>query len=313
MNYIVLDLEWNQGAKSKKTSPLSFEIIEIGAVKLDDNLNYVDSFHRIICPVIYPKLFSYTKKLIPLTEDELKNGIPFKKACLEFLRWCKKEGDYIFATWGTLDLYELQKNMEFYKIKNPFSRPLHYLDVQFLYNLASNRPKDDLASLEHAAISLNLPITKAFHSAKNDAEYTALILKTIPKSFMRAYPSVDIFKYPIYGKQEAYIRYPGFSIYVSRAYKTREALKLASSLRPLYCPLCNKKAKRLTPWYNSGSKSFYILGKCRVHGFLKAKYLIKNPTEKRFFEVLSTKMISDAEKEHFLLVFKTKEKKKNRL
>ena len=36
MNYIVLDLEWNQGVSTKPVpgQPLTFEIIEIGAVKL---------------------------------------------------------------------------------------------------------------------------------------------------------------------------------------------------------------------------------------------------------------------------------------
>lgn len=37
MNYIVLDLEWNQAIKQDHNSQLLFEIIEIGAVKLDDN------------------------------------------------------------------------------------------------------------------------------------------------------------------------------------------------------------------------------------------------------------------------------------
>lgn len=36
MNYIILDLEWNQGneQKEKQLKELPFEIIEIGAVKL---------------------------------------------------------------------------------------------------------------------------------------------------------------------------------------------------------------------------------------------------------------------------------------
>ena len=38
MNYIVFDLEWNQcpGGKEKENKKLPFEIIQIGAVKLDD-------------------------------------------------------------------------------------------------------------------------------------------------------------------------------------------------------------------------------------------------------------------------------------
>ena len=32
MNYIILDLEWNQGAAEKTEEKLPFEIIEIGAM-----------------------------------------------------------------------------------------------------------------------------------------------------------------------------------------------------------------------------------------------------------------------------------------
>ena len=44
MNYIVMDLEWNQSAKGKQFSEdhFPFEIIQIGAVKLDENKNVQD-------------------------------------------------------------------------------------------------------------------------------------------------------------------------------------------------------------------------------------------------------------------------------
>ena len=37
MNYIVFDLEWNQCLTERKEIKIAFEIIEIGAVKLDEN------------------------------------------------------------------------------------------------------------------------------------------------------------------------------------------------------------------------------------------------------------------------------------
>ena len=46
MNYIVFDLEWNQspGGKRWSNSRLPFEIIEIGAIKLNEEKEIVDSF-----------------------------------------------------------------------------------------------------------------------------------------------------------------------------------------------------------------------------------------------------------------------------
>lgn len=308
MNYIVFDLEWNQGVRSKADTPLSFEVIEIGAVKLDDDFQVIDCFHRIIKPIIHPKLFSHTKKIITLTEKDLEQGTTFSKACKEFLRWSAKNGDYIFATWGTLDLHELQTNMAFYKITNKFSRPLYYLDIQQLYGIHTNTPSTMPISLENAIKDLNIPKTQAFHSAIHDADYTAKVLQKIPKHILKSYPSIDTFRFPIYKTQEAYICYPDHSLYVSRAYKTKDALKLASGLRPLYCPICSKRSHRITSWLTSNAKSYYLIGKCSKHGFLKAKRSIKNPDKKHFFETITVKSISEEEKETFLNSYKSKQK-----
>ena len=48
MNYIVLDLEWNQCpyGKAKEIEKLPFEIIEIGAVKMNEKKEIIDTYHR---------------------------------------------------------------------------------------------------------------------------------------------------------------------------------------------------------------------------------------------------------------------------
>ena len=55
MNYIVFDLEWNQNPSGKKTrnDRLPFEIIEIGAVKVNTKKEITDHFHRLIKPQVY--------------------------------------------------------------------------------------------------------------------------------------------------------------------------------------------------------------------------------------------------------------------
>ena len=44
MNYVVVDFEWNQACygKGSENRKIPFEIIEIGAVKLDENLREID-------------------------------------------------------------------------------------------------------------------------------------------------------------------------------------------------------------------------------------------------------------------------------
>ena len=58
MRYIVLDLEWNQSPRGREDSVphLPFEIIEIGAVMLDEQRRTVGEFHRLIRPQVYRQL-----------------------------------------------------------------------------------------------------------------------------------------------------------------------------------------------------------------------------------------------------------------
>ena len=61
MNYIVLDFEWNQPLTEQDTItdpfPFDSEIIEIGAVKLDENFAAVGEFKTLIRPQFYPHMF----------------------------------------------------------------------------------------------------------------------------------------------------------------------------------------------------------------------------------------------------------------
>ena len=65
MNYIVLDLEWNQSptGKEDEMEGLPFEIIEIGAVKLNEKFEAIDEYSRTVRPQVYRRLHYKTKEL----------------------------------------------------------------------------------------------------------------------------------------------------------------------------------------------------------------------------------------------------------
>ena len=51
MNYIIFDLEWNQSSRKEREEPhLPFEIVEIGAVKLNERREVVSTFERRVRP-----------------------------------------------------------------------------------------------------------------------------------------------------------------------------------------------------------------------------------------------------------------------
>ena len=89
MNYIVMDLEWNQSAKGKQFSEdhFPFEIIQIGAAKVNEKLDIVDEWQCTIKPQVYTKLQNTVKKILGITENDLANGTDFVSGVTEFLEW----------------------------------------------------------------------------------------------------------------------------------------------------------------------------------------------------------------------------------
>ena len=79
MNYIVLDLEWNQSnnGPEEETAELLFEVIEIGAVKLNDAGVMISEFSQLVKPEVYHEMHQITSKLIHLQMKELERGKPF--------------------------------------------------------------------------------------------------------------------------------------------------------------------------------------------------------------------------------------------
>lgn len=90
MNYIVFDLEWNQPYSNdisfmKRTKmPLTGEIIQIGAVKLNEKMDIIDHFTMFIKPQYLPRMHKHVRELTGITTHELNHGVPFKTAMQYF-------------------------------------------------------------------------------------------------------------------------------------------------------------------------------------------------------------------------------------
>ena len=183
MNYIVVDFEWNQTSygKGSENRKIPFEIIEIGAVKLNEKRKEVDRFSRTIRPKVYKKLHYITKELTGITQEELNVSDPFTYVLVDFMLWCGK--DYTFCTWGNMDLVELQRNMKYYGLLDLLKGPVKYYNVQKLFRELCAHDTA-AASLETAVDYFDLPKSEDFHRAVNDAAYTAEIFRRVDISDM---------------------------------------------------------------------------------------------------------------------------------
>ena len=291
MNYIVLDLEWNQcpGGKFRENPSLPFEIIEIGAVKLDDRLREAGTFQEVIRPLVYHRLHHRMKEIVPIKESELRHARTFSRVVRDFISWIGPE-EYRFVIWGNMDLSELQRNMEYYRIGNPFPYPFLYYDLQKLYGMLCDDPKKHVA-LEDAIRDLEIPVTRNFHRAFDDAWYTAEVMKKMDFASVSRYLSVDYYRLPKTREEEIFLDFRTYTKYVSMPFPSKEAALADKTVNAIRCTRCKMPVWKRIRWFSAGSNFYLAVVQCPRHGYIKGKIRLKKNADDEFYVVKTLKPV----------------------
>jgi len=175
MNYIVVDLEWNRAeSKARKIKypiTLSGEIIQIGAVKLDENLKEIDEFNMMIKPKFYSKMNKEVEQITSIHNEDLINCLGFPAVIDAFQDWCGD--DCVMLTWGPRDVDVLLDNLIIHGLETdwipePFDAQLMFDDLETMEGRAF--------SLDYAVVHFSIKGNKG-HDALNDARDTAAVIR----------------------------------------------------------------------------------------------------------------------------------------
>lgn len=300
MNYIVLDLEWNQCpyGKYREDKKLPFEIIEIGAVRLDEQYRKLGEFHEIIRPVVYKKLHHCTRSVIHMTEEDFKGKRTFPEVFSDFLIWCGE--DPVFCTWGPGDLAELQRNVAWHIKKQhlpeswPFPFPFFFRDIQkiFSYVYEDHRQR---RSLKWAVEFLNIPQDEEFHDAFSDAVYTARVMSRLPRETVEEYTSIDTYITPKNRREEIYVNYGTYRKFISRPFADRNDVMKDHIVISTCCPECGRRLRRKIRWFSENGKNFLSVAVCPDHGLIKGKIRIRQNSGENWFAVKTIRPITEEE------------------
>ena len=182
MNYIILDLEFNQffgfpHTKMKPDLKCSSEIIQIGMVKLDENLEITEPVEFFVRPQIYPRIHPYVRRITKILANNLRQSPYFSDVFPLFADYT--EGKTVFCVWGCDDMRELYKNIMYHGL-NANLITKNYINVQKLAAAHLKNP-NSAVSLKQAAETFGIETERPFHTALSDAIYTAEILKVLIK------------------------------------------------------------------------------------------------------------------------------------
>ena len=172
MTPIVIDLEWNYSVRRQnQVAGIDNEIIQIGAAKVDLELNITDTFVEYVRPYFYPRLNKEIISLTSITNEELQSACRFPEVVESFRKWCGE--DFVFVSWGGSDIGELRRNCEKYGINTGWL-PYCY-DAQLMF--------DDMEMQEGRCRPLNYALyyykekPDGAHNALADVMSTILVLK----------------------------------------------------------------------------------------------------------------------------------------
>ncbi|MGM9660084.1 MAG: exonuclease domain-containing protein [Faecousia sp.] len=270
MNYIVMDMEWNQpwpgSPSSKKVLPVQIrgEIIQIGAVRITEDEQVADEFQIMIRPKFYRHLNRRVSKLTGIKENRLRDeGVPFPEAMEQFQAWCGE--DIVFLTWGFDDIGILRENLQLFDLDTAFTD--RWYNAQMIFNAQTDGSNAQKA-LKTAMEMLGIEASRPAHDALGDAYHTALICARLDlKKGMAEYD--EALKNHENGFHGAEL--PGcIARKVFYDYADKRAALSAMSGEENLCPVCGGRMLG-SRWFAQPGHRYMDLATCPEHG----KFLIR--------------------------------------
>ena len=173
--FIIYDLEATCWRSPK---PRQVEIIEIGAAKVNEELEIVDEFCMFIKPLLHPKIDKFCTKLTSITQDDVEDAPHFDEVIAEFEKWMDVENTRTaLFSWGDFDRRQFVKDAQ-----------LHELDLTWLKywaclqsHYSKFKGSSNQIGLKNALKLEGLEFDGVQHRAIEDARNMAELFKQVAK------------------------------------------------------------------------------------------------------------------------------------
>ena len=261
MHYITLDLEWNQAYAQKALAVqrrlslrLRGEVIQIGAVMLDEAMQICGSYQIIVKPKYFKRLHRHVSKLTGISQEQIDVGTPLVEAAERFKKWCGD--DFVFLTWGPDDIPLLKENFLANEMDSSWLDRV--FDLQKIFNKQTDGGSKQ-RSLEYAMEYFEIPQHLPAHDALNDAYFTALVAQRL--DVIRGIKEYD-------SREEGYLESEtlGDADAGDDGYVTIEELLSDDAVQAPLCPICREAMTQVgKPLHSKGQKYTYIFS-CKQDG-----------------------------------------------
>jgi 3'-5' exoribonuclease 1 len=174
INYILYDLEATCGwPKEHRQS----EIIEIGAVKINEKLEVIDEFQAFVRPKLNPELTPFCMDLTTITQADVDHAKDFGEVGVNFARWCgvsstsKPDLPFWLCSWGHYDKKQLIQDCSLWNLRTDWIT--NHISVKHQHGTMIGKANG--IGMENALKLMEIPLEGTHHRGIDDARNTAKI------------------------------------------------------------------------------------------------------------------------------------------
>lgn len=171
--YAVTDLEMC-GVPVNRRDGYAFnqEIIEIGAVRLDDSYGITDEFKTFVAPQ-YGFIDSYIHDLTGISNEDTASAPVIADALEMFLEWLGK--DTVMVAWSTNDAYQLRTEAHLKGIESQALEAVLDASVDSQMMFSEKMDTEKVYRLSEALAIAGIAYDEGAHEALVDARNTAML------------------------------------------------------------------------------------------------------------------------------------------
>ena len=175
--YVMIDLEMCIVPRGTKGYCYKSEIIEIGAVLMDENREIIDGFCTYVCPH-YGYVDSKIQRLTGICQKDLIGAPSLEKALMDLAKWLPME-DTIPVSWSKSDEKQMCMEMMIKGIRNPRIEMLldSWIDCQPMF--AKRMGNRRQYKLSEALVASDIITEGREHDGLDDAYNTALLYQKL--------------------------------------------------------------------------------------------------------------------------------------
>lgn len=180
-NYLVIDLEMCgvKGSNRKKMRGEKHEIIQIGAVLLDNKYRIVDEFSSYVQPE-YGEVDEFIENLTGIKQEILTNAPKLRVVLMNFASWLAGRKPMVLS-WSDSDYHQLQKEMRIKKIKHHVIQDLFDEWSDFQRSFDKMLGLKNQFALEDAMKISRVDFMGKMHDGLCDAYNTARLFKKVQR------------------------------------------------------------------------------------------------------------------------------------